>query len=347
MSSGEINLKITTLSAVAALIDHQCGLVSKSNCLQTIKLKLFTILQWNVRWPRRTEGLAVSASGQLNPAVYFFIQRSSVDVRLTLIPEWPRRQQGIASGSALFSLPRLNADPADIPLKLRFKVISHFGLGLMNSRIPGEGSKLILISWDILRPVIISELIFNQADLKALRNKNVQEKEWGKKQVKFGPFKLKLEFAGVILAAQKCLFVFTVAARRLIYSTGGGRGCRRSGRRKSFSLNFQWSAVIWCLEGLVLSSFVRFARRARRSVETHCRRRCLKKHFCLRKIKHPPAATFQEMVSIMKPSIVLNLGPRLGFSFARMVWSVSGWMLEAVKHTRSAVSRRYNSRSVR
>lgn len=36
---------------------------------------------------------------------------------------------------------------------------------------------------------------------------------------------------------------------------------------------------------------------------------CLRKHFCLSKIKHPPAAAFQEMVSIMKPSIVLNLGP--------------------------------------
>lgn len=43
----------------------------------------------------------------------------------------------------------------------------------MSSHIPGEGSKLILISWDILRPVIISKLIFNQADLKALRNKKL------------------------------------------------------------------------------------------------------------------------------------------------------------------------------
>lgn len=53
----------------------------------------------------------------------------------------------------------------DVPLQRRFKVLSHFSFGLTSSHIPEEGSKRILISWDILRLVIISQLIFNQADL--------------------------------------------------------------------------------------------------------------------------------------------------------------------------------------
>lgn len=50
----------------------------------------------------------------------------------------------------------------------------------MSFHIPAQGSNSILISWEIFWPVITSKLIFNQADLKALRNKNLLKEEWEK-----------------------------------------------------------------------------------------------------------------------------------------------------------------------